>query len=86
MKLKKWQNIFHVIVNANSIVQDVIQIKYGIIKHVYVKTEITTYGDKVYNNVRALNVPEDDIECGFLAVIFIGSFLVYETNITCKYI
>ena len=26
-KLKQWQNIFHVIVNANSIVKHVIQIK-----------------------------------------------------------
>ena len=30
--LKEWQNIFHMIVNANSIVQHVIQIKNGIIK------------------------------------------------------
>ena len=34
MKLNQWQNIFHVIVNANSIVQHVIQIKNRIIKHV----------------------------------------------------
>ena len=27
MKLKQWQNIFHVNVNANAIVQHVIQIK-----------------------------------------------------------
>ena len=34
MKLKQWQNKFHVIVNKNSIVRHVIQIKNGIIKHV----------------------------------------------------
>ena len=33
MKLRQWQNIIHVIVNANSIVQNVIQIKNGIKKH-----------------------------------------------------
>ena len=32
--LKQWQNIFHVIVNANSIAKHVIQIKNGIMKHV----------------------------------------------------
>ena len=36
MKLKKWQNIFHVSVNAKAIVQHVIQTKNGIIKHVNV--------------------------------------------------
>ena len=34
MELKSWQKIFHMIVNANSIVQHVIQIKNRIIKHV----------------------------------------------------
>ena len=34
MKLKQLHNIFHPIVNANSIVQHVIQIKNGIVKHV----------------------------------------------------
>ena len=34
MKLKQWQNIFQAVVNANSIVQHVIQNKNGIIKHV----------------------------------------------------
>ena len=41
MKLKQWQNIFHVIVNANSIVKHVIQIKNGIIKHVNVNLKIS---------------------------------------------
>ena len=40
MKPKQWQNIFHLIVNANSIVQHVIQIKNGIIKHVNVNVTI----------------------------------------------
>ena len=29
----------------------------------YIKTKIRPYGDKVYNNFRGVNVPEDDIEC-----------------------
>ena len=36
MKLRQWQNIFHMIVKANSIVQYLIQIKNKIIKHVSV--------------------------------------------------
>ena len=39
-KAKKWRNILHVIVNANSIVQNVIQIKNGIIKHANVNVKI----------------------------------------------
>ena len=42
MKLKQWQNIFRVIVNANSIVQHVIKIKNGSIKHVNVNVKIIT--------------------------------------------
>ena len=37
--LKQWQNIFHVIVNANSIAKHVIQIKNGIMKHVKVNVK-----------------------------------------------
>ena len=40
MKLQQWQNIFHVIVNANSIAQHVIQNKNRIIKHVNVNVKI----------------------------------------------
>ena len=40
MKWKEWENIFHMIVKANSIVQYVIQIKNGIIKHVNMKKVI----------------------------------------------
>ena len=36
MKLRQWQNIFHMILKANSIVQYLIQIKKRIIKHVNV--------------------------------------------------
>ena len=36
MKLRQWQNIFHMTVKANSIVQYLIQIKNKIIKHVSV--------------------------------------------------
>ena len=41
MKLKQWQNIFHVIVNTNSIVQRVIQIKNGITNHVNVSVKLS---------------------------------------------
>ena len=40
LKLKQWENIFHVIVNANSIVQHAIQIKNGIIKEVNVNVKV----------------------------------------------
>ena len=50
------------------------------------KIKIRTYGDKVYTNFRDLNVQEDDIECESSAIISNDSLLVYETNITCKYI
>ena len=38
---KKWQNIFHAIVNANSLVQHIIQIKNGIMKHANINIKIT---------------------------------------------
>ena len=28
---------------------------------IHIKNKIATYGDKVYTNLRGLNVPEDDI-------------------------
>ena len=40
LKLKQWENIFHVIVNAKSIVQHAIQIKNGIIKEVNVNVKV----------------------------------------------
>ena len=40
MKLKQWQNRFHVIINANSIVQHVIKSNNGIIKHVNMNVRI----------------------------------------------
>ena len=40
MKLKQWHNLFNVIVNANAIVQCVIQIKNEIIKHVNMNVKI----------------------------------------------
>ena len=44
------------------------------------KTKIRTYGDKVYNNFRGLNMPEGDIECESFTVISINSLLVYENK------
>ena len=47
IKLKQWQNIFHVTANANSIAQHVIQIKNGIIKHVNVSVKIIVSAKKI---------------------------------------
>ena len=46
----------------------------------YIKTKIRRYGDKVYNNFRGLNIPEDDIECESFTVISIDSLLLYENK------
>ena len=45
-----------------------------------IKTKIRKYGDKVYTNIRGLNVSEDDIESESSAVISIDSLLVYENK------
>ena len=47
MKLKQWQNIFHVTVNANSIVEYRIQIKNGMIKHANVNVKIIVRAKKI---------------------------------------
>ena len=47
MKLKQQENIFHVMVKANSIVQHVIQIKNGIIKHVNMNAKISASAKKI---------------------------------------
>ena len=46
----------------------------------YIKTEISTYGDKLYINFWSLNVPEDDMECEYFTVISIDSLLVFENK------
>ena len=48
----------------------------------YIKTKITTLGDKVYTNFCSLNVPEDDIECEAFTVVYIDSLLVYDKKFT----
>ena len=45
--LRQWQNIFYAIANANSIVQHIIQIKNGIIKHVNVSVKIIVSAKKI---------------------------------------
>ena len=55
MKLiSQWQNILHVILNANSRVQDVIQIKNGIIKHVNVNVKIIVYAYFNWNRSKCI--------------------------------
>ena len=46
----------------------------------YIEIKIRTYDGKVYTNVCALNVPQDDIECKYFTVISIDSLLVYENK------
>ena len=53
MKLKQWQNKFHVIVNSNSIVQHVIKIRNGTIKHVNVNVKIILSGKKIIAGILA---------------------------------
>ena len=47
MKPNQWKNIFHVIVNANSIVQDLIQNKNRMINHVNVNVTIIVSAKKI---------------------------------------
>ena len=47
MKLKQWQNIFYVILNANPLVQHVNQIRNGIMKHVNVNVKIIVNAQKI---------------------------------------
>ena len=54
MKLNQSQNIFHVIVNVNSIVQYVIQIKNGIMKRINVNVKIIMQAKKVIVNSKYL--------------------------------
>ena len=44
----------------------------------YIKTKIRAYGDKIYNNICGLDVPENDIEYEPFTVISIDPLLVYE--------
>ena len=56
MKLKQRQNTFHVIVNANLIVQHVIQIKNGVTKHVNVNAKKIIVEIQVHVFVRIVNI------------------------------
>ena len=46
----------------------------------FIKTKIRTYGNKVYNDLHGLNVPEDGVEYGSFTVISIDSLFAYEKN------
>ena len=52
-KAKKWQKIFHVIVNANSIVLHVTQIKNGITKLVNVNVKTIISAKKIIAGIIA---------------------------------
>ena len=47
MKLKEWQNICHMILKENSMLQHVIQIKNKIVKHVNVNTKFIAHAKKI---------------------------------------
>ena len=46
----------------------------------YIKTEIRTYGNKVYTNFHDLDLPEDGVECESLIIISIDSLLGYGSK------
>ena len=73
-KLRQWQSIFHVIVNANSIVQNVIWIENGIIK-------------RSNKNVKIIISPKQ-IMAGFLTHVFVAIANIWKTSsvIECDYI
>ena len=47
----------------------------------YIKCKTRTYGDNVYTNTRALNAPEDDIECRYFTVFSIKNKYYLQVNI-----
>ena len=53
MKIEQWQNIFHVIVNANLTAQYVIKIKNGVIKHVNGNVKIIVRAKKIIVGILA---------------------------------
>ena len=53
MKLKRWKSVFNAIVNGNSIVQHVVQIKNGIIKHVNVDVKTNISAKKIIVGILA---------------------------------
>ena len=53
MKLKQWHNIFHVTVNANSIIQHVIQNEKRITKHVNVSVKTIVSAEKTIVGILA---------------------------------
>ena len=42
--------------------------------------------EKVYTNIRGLNVPEDGIKCETLQSVLLIRYLYMKANTTCKYI
>ena len=53
MKLKQWEKIFNVNVNANSIVQHVIQFKSEIMKHLNVSVNVSVIAKKIIVGILA---------------------------------
>ena len=51
-----------------------------------IKNKTRTYGYKVYNNFRDLNLPEDDIECESYQAFLLILYFYTKTNVTYEYI
>ena len=53
MKLNQWQSTFHVTANAYAIVELVIQIKNGIMKHVIVSVKVIVLRKNITDRIQA---------------------------------
>ena len=87
MKLKKWQNISHVTVNANAIVQHVIQIKNGVIKHVHVKVKIIINAEEIIVGFLAQSIGDSTVVAwdGIISVmniVWTKNINTIATNVT----
>ena len=87
MKLQLWQNIFHVIVNANLTVQNVIQNVYGIIKHVNVNVKFITSVPKDYSWNPSTSICENSKNLKSVAdtsVTYYDEIIIVTDNILTK--
>ena len=87
MKLQLWQNIFHVIVNANLTVQNVIQNVYGIIRHVNVNVKFITSVPKDYSWNPSTSICENSKNLKSVAdtsVTYYDEIIIVTDNILTK--
>ena len=93
MKLKKLQSIFHMIANANSIVQIAIWIKNGIAKHVNVSAKIIVHTKKIIVRMLALVfsiwkllrvIQKTRIKIAARAIYTYFFFLIHKLSFACR--